>query len=209
MSSHPSSNVETPPAGDTHMRPSALQISRIRDTLDGRAIVIIGMMGAGKSSIGRRLAQVLGLDFVDSDDEIEKAANLTIPEIFERHGEAHFRDGERKVIARLLAEGGKVIAVGGGAFENPQTRAEIAEHGLSIWLNADFETLMARVRRRSHRPLLQNADPEGTLRSLIEARTPNYALADLTIRSYDGAHSDVVTSCLSALVDHFEPGAAT
>lgn len=189
------------------MRPNALQIDRIRECLDGRAVVIIGMMGAGKSSIGRRLAQVLGLDFVDSDDEIEKAANLTIPEIFERHGEAHFRDGERKVIARLLAEGGKVIAVGGGAFENPHTRSEIAEHGLSIWLNADFDTLMARVRRRSHRPLLQNADPEGTLRRLIEARTPNYALADLTIPSHDGAHSDVVAKCLNALVDHFEPGA--
>lgn len=209
MSSHPTSNTQTASAEEASLRPSALQIARIREGLEGRAIVIIGMMGAGKSSIGRRLAQVLGLDFVDSDDEIEKAANLTIPEIFERHGEAHFRDGERKVIARLLAEGDKVIAVGGGAFENTQTRAEIAERGLSIWLNADFETLMARVRRRSHRPLLQTADPEGTLRRLIEARTPNYALADLTIPSFDGAHSDVVTKCLKALIDHFDLGASS
>lgn len=204
MTSHPSSNVETVPAAPTVMRPSALQIARIREALNGRAIVIVGMMGAGKSSIGRRLAQVLGLGFVDSDDEIEKAANLTIPEIFERHGEAHFRDGERKVIARLLSEGGKVIAVGGGAFENPQTRTEVDEHGLSVWLKADFETLMTRVRRRSHRPLLQTADPEGTLRRLLEVRSPNYALADLTVPSFDGAHSDVVTNCLVALADHFE-----
>lgn len=206
MSSHPSSNRQTAPAADTRLRPSALQIARISEALDGRAIVIIGMMGAGKSAIGRRLAQVLGLSFVDSDDEIEKAANLSIPEIFERHGEAHFRDGERKVIARLLSEGGQVIAMGGGAFEDPQTRAKIAEHGLSLWLHADFDTLMARVRRRSHRPLLQTADPEGTLRRLIEVRSPNYALADLTVRSFDGAHSDVVTNCLSALVGHFDLG---
>lgn len=186
------------------MRPSALQIARIREALDGRAIVIIGMMGAGKSSIGRRLAQVLGLGFVDSDDEIEKAANLTIPEIFERHGEADFRDGERKVIARLLTEGGKVIAVGGGAFENQQTRAQVGEHGLSLWLKADFDTLMSRVRRRSHRPLLQTADPEDTLRQLLAVRSPNYARADLTVPSFDGAHSEVVTNCLIALADYFE-----
>lgn len=204
MTLHPSSNTETSPAVPTPTRPSALQIARIREALDDRAIVLVGMMGAGKSSIGRRLAQVLDLGFVDSDDEIEKAANLTIPEIFERHGEASFRDGERKVIARLLSQGGTVIAVGGGAFENPQTRNEVSEHGLSMWLKADFETLMARVRRRSHRPLLQTADPEATLRNLLEARSPNYALADLTVASFDGAHSDVVTNCLIALADHFE-----
>lgn len=203
MTSHPSSNTQAPAAAATDLKPDGFQISRIRDALNGRAIVIIGMMGAGKSSIGRRLAQALDLGFVDSDDEIEKAANLTIPEIFERHGEAHFRDGERKVIARLLSEGSKVIAVGGGAFENPQTRAEISEHGLSIWLKADFETLMERVRRRSHRPLLQTPDPEGTLRRLIEVRSPNYALADLTVESFDGAHSEVVTDCLITLAKHF------
>ena len=204
MTSHSSSNgaaalKETAPA-----RLNGADIARIRAALAGRAIVIVGMMGAGKSSIGRRLAQSLGMGFVDSDDEIEKAANLTIPEIFETYGEAHFRDGERKVIARLLADGGNVIAVGGGAFENPQTRDEIARHGLSIWLKADFETLMARVRRRSHRPLLRTPDPEGTMQRLLDQRGPNYALADLTVVSHDGAHTDVVNACLHALADHFQ-----
>ncbi|MGD1888949.1 MAG: shikimate kinase [Cohaesibacteraceae bacterium] len=179
---------------------------QLRDALAGRAIVIVGMMGAGKSSIGKRLAQALDVDFVDSDDEIEKAANLTIPEIFERHGEAHFRDGERKVIARLLSEGNRVIALGGGAFENPQTRQEVSEHGLSIWLKADFDTLMTRVRRRSHRPLLQTPDPEGTMRRLMAEREGNYALADLTVPSRDGAHGDVVQSCLVALSEHLLSG---
>lgn len=182
--------------------------SQIKRALNGRPIVIVGMMGAGKSSIGRRLAQSLHMGFVDSDDEIEKAANLTIPEIFERHGEAHFRDGEHKVIARLLADGGKVIAVGGGAFENPQTREDVRAHGLSVWLKADFETLMARVRRRSHRPLLQTTDPEGTMRRLLDERGPNYARADLIVPSHDGAHSDVVQACLQALGDHFLTGFA-
>lgn len=186
-------------AGNSRPAPD---VARIREALGTRAIVIVGMMGAGKSSIGRRLAQALGLGFVDSDDEIEKAANLTIPEIFERHGEGHFRDGERKVIARLLAEGGRVIALGGGAFENPQTRREVAEHGLSIWLKADFDTLMARVRRRSHRPLLQTPDPEGTMRRLMAEREGNYALADITVPSRDGVHSDVVQACLEALGAH-------
>jgi shikimate kinase len=201
MTSHASSNAAALVDEPALPRANAADIARIRDGLGARAIVIIGMMGAGKSSIGRRLAQALHIEFVDSDDEIEKAANLTIPEIFETYGEAHFRDGERKVIARLLSDGPKVIAVGGGAFENAQTREDVAERGLSIWLKADFETLMARVRRRSHRPLLRNPDPEGTMTRLLEARSPNYALADLTVPSRDGAHSDVVQACLRALGD--------
>lgn len=204
MTSHPSPHADTAPLEDDAPRAAASDIAGIRERLAGRAVVIVGMMGAGKSSIGRRLAQALHLGFVDSDDEIEKAANLTIPEIFETYGEAHFRDGERKVIARLLSDGGKVIAVGGGAFENPQTRADIAEQGLSIWLKADFETLMARVRRRSHRPLLRNPDPEGTMKRLLEARSPNYALADMTVPSRDGAHTDVVQACLGALKAHLD-----
>ncbi|WP_375572990.1 shikimate kinase [Ahrensia marina] len=204
MTSHSSSNAATTLDEAYQPRANAADIARIREGLGTRAIVIVGMMGAGKSSIGRRLAQALHIEFVDSDDEIEKAANLTIPEIFETYGEAHFRDGERKVIARLLSDGSKVIAVGGGAFENPQTRQDIAEHGLSIWLKADFETLMARVRRRSHRPLLQNPDPEGTMLRLLDARAPNYALADLTVPSRDGAHADVVQACLHALGAHLQ-----
>ncbi|MFK7791681.1 MAG: shikimate kinase [Devosiaceae bacterium] len=203
MTAHSSSNAAATIGEASQHRINAAHIASVRQALGGRAIVIVGMMGAGKSSIGRRLAQALNLGFVDSDDEIEKAANQTIPEIFETYGEAHFRDGERKVIARLLAEGNKVIALGGGAFENPQTRQEVAEHGLSLWLKADFETLMARVRRRSHRPLLQGPDPEGTMTRLLEARSPNYTLAAITVPSRDGAHTDVVSACLAALCQHF------
>ena len=204
MTANSSSNAA--PADDGPV-PAPASASRIREALDGRAIVIVGMMGAGKSSIGRRLAQALGLGFVDSDDEIEKAANLTIPEIFERHGEAHFREGERKVIARLMAEGSRVIALGGGAFENPATRRKVAGAGLSIWLRADFETLMARVRRKSHRPLLQTSDPEATMRRLLSAREPNYAQADIVVPSRDEAHSEVVHACLAALTAHLLPDA--
>lgn len=209
MTSHSSSNHAATLGEAVLQRLHGADIARVRAALDGRAIVIVGMMGAGKSSIGRRLAQSLSMGFVDSDDEIEKAANLTIPEIFETYGEAHFRDGERKVIARLLADGGTVIAVGGGAFENPQTREEVAKHGLSIWLKADFETLISRVRRRSHRPLLRTPDPEGTMQRLLEERAPNYALADLTVISHDGAHTEVVNACLHALADHFHVEAHT
>lgn len=198
-----SSNAATQTHADEPLGTVASDPKAIRKALGERAIVIVGMMGAGKSSIGRRLGQALGMGFADSDDEIEKAANQSIPEIFESYGEAHFREGERKVIARLLADGNKVIALGGGAFENPQTRQEVADHGLSIWLKADFETLMARVRRRSHRPLLHGPDPEGTMRKLIAAREPNYALADITVPSRDGAHTDVVQGCLAALAHHF------
>ncbi len=206
MSSQPSSSAAA--AVDTTSAPHGQSINTqaLRNQLGDRAIVIVGMMGAGKSSIGRRLAQTLRLDFVDSDDEIEKAANLTIPEIFETYGEAHFRDGEQKVIARLLSDDAKVVAVGGGAFENPKTRATISKNGLSIWLKADLDTLMARVRRRSHRPLLKTADPEATMLRLMEAREPNYALADITVTSRDAAHSEVVQACLEALQEHFAAG---
>ncbi|MEM6712356.1 MAG: 3-dehydroquinate synthase [Pseudomonadota bacterium] len=192
-----------PQRNDVVHRPSRRILDDILNALNGKSLVLVGMMGAGKSSIGRRLAEALGLRFVDSDDEIEKAANLTIPEIFDTYGEAHFREGERKVIARLLAQGGHVIALGGGAFENPKTQDEVRAHGLSIWLKADFETLMARVRRRSHRPLLKTADPEGTMRRLMAERDPNYAKADLTVSSFDGAHAEVVNGCLHAVARHF------
>ena len=135
--------------------------------LDRRSIVLIGMMGAGKSSIGRRLADALGLEFVDADTEIERAANKTIPELFEEHGETYFRDGERRVIARLLGEGPQILATGGGAFMDPQTRQAILDDGVSIWLRAEFEVLMNRVRRKSHRPLLKDPDPEGVMRRLL------------------------------------------
>ncbi|MGD0561555.1 MAG: 3-dehydroquinate synthase [Roseiarcus sp.] len=167
--------------------------------LGGRSIVLVGMMGAGKTSVGKRLAQRLGLPFVDADAEIEAGAQMTIPEIFERFGEAYFREGERRVIARLLVDGPKVVATGGGAFLNEATRQRIGQSGVSIWLKPDFEVLLRRVRKRSNRPLLRTADPEATLRRLLDERSPTYALADMTIESHDGPHDSVVDAILAGL----------
>jgi shikimate kinase len=172
--------------------------------LGRRSIVLVGLMGAGKSTVGRRLAQGLGLPFRDADHEIEAAAGMTIPEIFSIHGETHFRNGERRVIARLLQEGPLVLATGGGAFMNDETRLRISQAGISIWLKADLDVLMRRVRKRSTRPLLQNADPEGTMRRLMEVRYPIYATADLTVESQDGPHDRVVTDIRSALEAWFD-----
>ncbi|MBN8998356.1 MAG: shikimate kinase [Rhizobiales bacterium] len=145
------------------------------------------------------------LPFVDADAEIEKAANAPIPEIFARHGEAYFRDGERRVIRRLLDGRPKVLATGGGAFMSAETRQAIAEGGISVWLEADLDVLMARVRKRSNRPLLMNDDPEGTMRRLIDERYPIYALADIRIRSRDVAHEVVADEVLQALVARIAP----
>ena len=169
--------------------------------LGTRSLVLVGLMGAGKSTVGRRLAQTLKLPFRDADHEIEAAAGMTIPEIFAVHGEDHFRDGERRVIARLLQEGPMVLATGGGAFMNEETRQRVAECALSIWLKADLDVLMRRVRKRSTRPLLQNADPEGTMRRLMELRYPVYATADLTIDSHEAPHDRVVADVVKALAD--------
>src|SRR5919107_170451 len=169
-----------------------------------RSIVLVGLMGAGKSTVGRRLAQKLGLPFRDADNEIEAAAGMSIPDIFAIHGEAHFRDGERRVIARLLQEGPMVLATGGGAFMNEETRARIAENGISIWLRADLDVLMRRVRKRATRPLLQNSDPEGTMRRLMDQRYPVYATADITIDSHEAPHDRVVTELTKALRHWFE-----
>ena len=170
--------------------------------LNGRSIVLVGIMGSGKTAIGRRLAQRLGLEFVDSDAEIELAAGMTIPEIFSRYGEPYFRDGERRVVARLLSEGPRVIATGGGAFMNADTRARIATSGVSLWLKGDFEVLWRRVRKRSHRPLLQNSNPEATLKKLIDERYPIYAEADATVISQEGPHDNVVDVAIGALERH-------
>ena len=176
-----------------------IDVGQVAAALSGRSVVLVGMMGAGKTSVGKRLATKLGLPFVDADAEIEAGAQLTISEIFERFGEAYFREGERKVIARLLKGGPLVLATGGGAFMNATTRDNIASHGLSIWLKPSFDILLARVRKKSNRPLLKTADPELTLRRLLEERSPTYALADFTIESVDAAHDSVVDAILRRL----------
>jgi shikimate kinase len=161
--------------------------------------VLVGMMGVGKSTIGRRLAARLRLPFLDADIEIEAAAGMSIPDIFETHGEPHFRDGEARVIARLLDSGPAVIATGGGAFMREETRNRIRDKAVSIWLKADVDIIMKRVKRRADRPLLQTEDPVATVSRLLEAREPVYATADLTIGSRDVPHDRVVDECIDAL----------
>ena len=168
--------------------------------LGRRAIVLVGMMGVGKSSIGRRLAASLGVPFVDADTEIEKAAGMSIADIFSSHGEPNFRSGEARVIARLLEGGPQVLATGGGAFMNPHTRELIRAKGISIWLKAEPDVLMRRISKRRHeRPLLQTANPGETLRTLLAEREPIYAQADLTVYSRDVAHDSIVSDIITAL----------
>jgi shikimate kinase len=164
-----------------------------------RTIALVGLMGAGKSSIGRRLAQRLGLPFIDADTEIEAAAGATIEEIFQRHGEAAFRDGERRVIARLLESPPHVLATGGGAFMDASTRALIRARTVSIWLRADIELMLARVGRRSNRPLLKRGEPRAVLEQLMAQRYPIYAQADLTVDSIDGPPEATLERVLAAL----------
>ena len=178
---------------------SPTQETEITVALGPRSIVLVGMMGAGKSTIGRRLAARLHLPFSDADTEIEAAASMSIPDIFETHGEPHFRDGEARVIARLLDGGPAVIATGGGAFMREETRQRVRDKAISIWLKADIDVIMKRVRRRADRPLLQTEDPTGTVRRLLDAREPVYALADLTIGSRDVPHDRIVEECIEAL----------
>jgi shikimate kinase len=174
----------------------------ILSALGARSIVLVGMMGVGKSTIGRRMAARLKLPFVDADTEIEAAAGMTIPEIFERHGEPYFRDGEARVIARLLDGEPIVLATGGGAFMREETRNRIAAKAVSIWLKADPDVIMRRVRRRADRPLLQTADPEGTVTRLLTEREPIYRHADLTIASRDVPHDKIVEECIETLRAH-------
>jgi shikimate kinase len=167
--------------------------------LGRRYVVLVGMMGAGKSSIGRRVALRLGIPFVDADNEIEKAAGMSIPDIFATRGEAEFRSGEARVILRLLEQGPQVLATGGGAFMSPETRAAIAAKGISIWLKAELDVLLRRVKRRHDRPLLKTDDPGATLQRLIDERYPIYALADLTVQSRDVPHDRMVEEIVYAL----------
>lgn len=166
-----------------------------------RTVALVGMMGAGKSSVGRRLASRLGVAFKDADSEIEHAAGCSIAEIFERYGEPAFRDGEKKVIARLLCESPHVLATGGGAFMDETTRGLIRDAAVSVWLQAPVELLLARTQRRDTRPLLREGDPRETLVRLLGEREPIYALADLTISSEDGPHSAAVERVIAVLTE--------
>ena len=167
-----------------------------------RSVVLVGLMGAGKSCIGRRLAQRLGVNFVDADAEIEDAAGCSIAEIFEKYGEEYFRDGERRVMARLLSEAPGILAAGGGAFMNPETREMIRNKAVSIWLRADLETLHARTKGRTHRPLLNTGDARATLQTLIDERYPVYAEADLTIDTGIDGPTMTCRRVLEALEQH-------
>lgn len=170
----------------------------------GKSVVLVGLMGAGKTSVGRKLAEKLGLPFTDADEEIVKAAGCSIEDIFEHYGEDAFRDVEERVISRLLDEGPQVLATGGGAFMNPRTRAQIAAQSVSVWLRADLDVLLRRTRRRGGRPLLKNRDPKATLKRLIDERYPVYAEADVTVDSRDegpDATVRVIADALGALGD--------
>lgn len=189
---------------------TAAEIGRIARRID-RPVVLVGMMGTGKSTVGRKLANMLGLPFVDADDEIERAAQMTIPEIFETYGEPYFRDGERRVIARLLGRsttmmpqthtglGGRIVATGGGAFCNEATRALILDAGIAVWLDSDVDTLVERVGRKGNRPLLRNGNPREILSKLREDRAPAYAQAPLHVTSAQAPHLHTALSILKAI----------
>jgi shikimate kinase len=185
-----------------HNGATALPEASLGSALGHRSVVLVGMMGAGKSSIGRRLAGRLGIPFVDADTEIEKAAGMSIAEIFTAQGEPYFRAGEARVIVRLLESGPQVLATGGGAFMNPETRAVIRGKGISVWLRATLEVLNRRIKRRNDRPLLRGSDPVETLRRLIDERYPVYAEADLTVESREVPHDAIVDEIVAGLRSH-------
>ncbi|QUL38922.1 shikimate kinase [Erythrobacter sp. JK5] len=164
-----------------------------------RPIVLVGLMGAGKSTVGRRLATMLGRDFIDADDAIEEAAQRSVGEMFEEFGEAYFRDGERRVIARLMEENSGVIATGGGAFVDPETRALILEQAIAVWIDCDIDTLVERTSRRDTRPLLKNGDPKAILTKLFNDRSEYYAQAHVRVLSEDGPHADTARAIIEAI----------
>lgn len=178
-------------------------MQKLSERLD-RPIVLVGLMGAGKSTVGRRLAKRLGLPFVDSDDAIEDAAGFSAAEVFERYGEADFRDGERRLVARLIDGQVRVIATGGGAYVDPKTRKLLNERAITVWLDAPVEILADRTGRRDTRPLLRNGDRKGTLQRLAEQRGPAYAEAHIRVKSGDGAHKNVVDAIVEALEDYVD-----
>ncbi len=181
---------------DNVNRPEAAIIKAL---LGKRSIVIIGLMGAGKSTIGKRVAQMLGLPFIDADAEIESVSRMTIPELFETYGEPEFRDLEHRVIKRILRTGPRVLATGGGAFMNEATRKVIAKAGIAVWLKADIDVLMERVSRKSNRPLLKTKDPRATMQQLVEQRYPVYGSADITVMSRDEKKDVMAAEVVEAL----------
>jgi shikimate kinase len=188
------------------MEKSASPSLAVDPALRARTLVLVGMMGAGKSSVGKRLAQALDLPFKDADEEIERAAGLSIPDIFALRGESEFREGERRVIARLLDDPPHILATGGGAFVNPDTRALVrSKNAVSIWLKADPEVLARRVGRKDNRPLLRGKDPRQVLSELLAAREPAYSQADVIVESNDGPHQHTVDAILAALRATLEP----
>ena len=180
-------------------RSIAKEAGTVRERLGTHPIVLVGLMGAGKTSVGRRLAEKLNIPFVDADHEIEAAAGQSIAEIFADHGEPYFREGERRVIARLLGDGAKVLATGGGAYINDETRARIQQQAVSVWLKAPLGLLMKRVLKRQDRPLLRNDDPEAVMRSLMDKRYPVYELSDIAVESRDVQHGQMVNDVIRAL----------
>jgi shikimate kinase len=176
--------------------------SALLDRLGSRSVVFVGLMGAGKTAIGRKVAIELGIGFVDSDHEIETASRMTIPELFELYGEAEFRALEQRVIARILESGPQVLSTGGGAFMNSHTRDVIAGHGVSVWLKADIDILMERVAKKQNRPLLKTADPRGTMERLMAERYPTYATADVTVLTRDERKEVIAAEVIEALGQH-------
>ena len=187
-----------PPASE----PLATKFAHVRETLGRRSIVMVGLMGCGKTSVGRRTAQLLGVPFVDADEAIEQAAGKSIKEIFDDHGETYFRDGERRVIARLLRSAPQVLATGGGAYMNAETRAAIADAGIAVWLKAELPLLMRRVLKRSNRPLLQSSNPEEVMRGFMTTRYPIYAEAPVVVDSRDLPHDAMALRVIDALHDY-------
>lgn len=181
------------------VKASSEQVARVRAGIGSRTVVLVGLMGAGKTSVGRRLAQILDLPFADSDHEIESVSRMSVPELFEAYGEAEFRALEQRVVTRLIADVPAVIATGGGAFMNPDTRAVIRAHAVSVWLKADLDTLMERVSRRTNRPLLQAPDPRAVMRGLMDDRYPVYAQADVSVVSRDARHAVIAGEIIDAI----------
>lgn len=203
----PTTDQSNTDSGDSKTQPASLSDnSKIKNTaanvkyaLNGRSVVFVGIMGVGKSTIGRRVARLLNIAFVDADAEIEQAADLSIAEIFEKFGEPYFRTGERKVITRVLGDGQQLLATGGGAFMDPETRKSIADNAVSVWLDADIDLVMQRVSRRKTRPLLQNPNPRKIIEDLMAARNPVYAEADCRFVSHDVSRDIIAAEIIDLL----------